>query len=164
MENKDLNSNKYSNLKGEIGILIAKEFLKEYFKNKKIKIFDTKFKSGLFKSKLQEYWKRKLNTKLIEKEFFGEKISRIESFAEQFSKSYLPDLWVSVNGKLYIVEVKTTTSQKKAKKELHRYQRKTLLEMNKFFPVLVIYLKLNISDITITSNFEHSPNNLKLNE
>lgn len=75
---------------------------------------------------------------------------------DKFSKSYLPDLWVSVNGKLYIVEVKTTSSNKK-KKELHSYQRRDLLKMNKYFPVLVVYIKLKLPNLTIENISTKTP-------
>ncbi len=158
-----LSQNKYSNAKGDLGVLLAKGFLKKYFKGEKVMAFDvhrlTKLIPTRQGSKID--WERKLgDEELIKKEFFKEDISKIVSFMKKFSKSYLPDLWVSINGKLHVVEVKTTTSYKKTRKELHSYQRKDLLRMNKHFPVSVIYIKIHNSN----SNEKGDDNSILKNE
>jgi len=153
----NINENKYSNLKGEIGIIIAKEFLREYFRKKKPQFLDIhNYPLELFRSKEKAIfqgtrltYKLNIDKDFVKKMFYKEKEKDLMNFFDKQVMEYKPDLLLSLGGKMHIVEVKCSSSDKKKKKELHSYQRKALSKMAKTFPVMIVYISLSDLGISI---------------
>ncbi len=147
----DMSSNVYSNLKGYIGELIGAQFLAKHFNIKEYRCF---YKDGsrcemelpnpvIFPHQIIDPIKIEPDDiEYVSKQFYKENKNMLIKFLRELTieKKYrYPDMFLPVEGKLYIVEVKMN------KLELPKYQRDNYKIINEKYgyPVIILYITMD---------------------